>query len=198
MVEGSRLLEESGSGRRSAVEAIGNIYSPIAWLPPGYEPGAGDGCPAAGPFRPWDILIRRRGLDRGRGGESPSRSDYRACVHGTLGRPLRAQLAPGVHRSRRARLVTAVTAGTAGPTGRSSTAGTTCIATGPKAGQQRATQTNVLVPPGAIATSVAQASVLLASARSPCGGGAGLGRDRLRADPVARWRALGRAQARPG
>ncbi len=37
---------------------------------------------------------------------------------------------------------------------------------------------------------------MLASARSPCGGGAGLGRDRLRADPVVRWRALGRAWAR--
>jgi hypothetical protein len=24
------------------VEAIGNIYSPIAWLPPGYEPGTGE------------------------------------------------------------------------------------------------------------------------------------------------------------
>ena len=31
---------------------------------------------------------------------------------------------------------------------------------------------------------------------APCGGGAGLGRDRLRADPAARWRALGRARAR--
>jgi hypothetical protein len=39
-------------------------------------------------------------------------------------------------------------------------------------------------------------AVLLASARSPCGGGAGLGWDRLRADQVVRWRALGRARAR--
>jgi hypothetical protein len=38
---GSR--DASRSGRRSADEAIGNIYSPIAWLPPGYEPGVGDG-----------------------------------------------------------------------------------------------------------------------------------------------------------
>ncbi len=38
----------SGSGRRSAVEAIRNIYSPIAWLPPGYKPGAGDGVASAG------------------------------------------------------------------------------------------------------------------------------------------------------
>jgi hypothetical protein len=29
------------------VEAIGKIYSPIAWLPPGYEPGAGDGVASA-------------------------------------------------------------------------------------------------------------------------------------------------------
>jgi hypothetical protein len=35
---------ESGSGRRSAVEAI---ESPIAWLPPGYEPGTGDGVASA-------------------------------------------------------------------------------------------------------------------------------------------------------
>jgi hypothetical protein len=39
---------------------------------------------------------------------------------------------------------------------------------------------------------------LLASARSPCGGGAGLGWDRARADLMVRWRALGRAQARLG
>ncbi len=38
----------------------------------------------------------------------------------------------------------------------------------------------------------------LASAHSPCGGGAGLGRDRLLADPMVRWRVLGRAQARRG
>ncbi len=40
----------------------------------------------------------------------------------------------------------------------------------------------------------------LGSARSPCGGGTGLGRDRLRADPIARWpgRACGRAHARLG
>ena len=37
---------------------------------------------------------------------------------------------------------------------------------------------------------------LWASARSPCGGGAGLGRDRPRADLDVRWRALGRARAR--
>jgi hypothetical protein len=36
-----------------------------------------------------------------------------------------------------------VTAGTAGPTGHSSTTDTTCAATGPKAGQQRAAQTDV-------------------------------------------------------
>ncbi len=29
------------------MEAIGNIYSPIAWLPPGYEPGASDGVASA-------------------------------------------------------------------------------------------------------------------------------------------------------
>jgi hypothetical protein len=29
------------------VEAIGNIYSPIAWLPPGYEPCACDGVASA-------------------------------------------------------------------------------------------------------------------------------------------------------
>jgi hypothetical protein len=39
---------------------------------------------------------------------------------------------------------------------------------------------------------------LLASACSPCGGGAGLGRDRLQADPMVLWRVLGRAQARLG
>jgi hypothetical protein len=38
---------------------------------------------------------------------------------------------------------------------------------------------------------------LWASARSPCGGGAGLGRDRPRADSDVRWRTLGRARA-PG
>jgi hypothetical protein len=38
----------SGSGQRSAVEAIGNIYSPIAWLPLGYKPGAGDGVASPG------------------------------------------------------------------------------------------------------------------------------------------------------
>jgi hypothetical protein len=43
----------SGSGRRSAVEAIGNIYFSIAWLPPEYEPGAGDGVASA---------ARQRGL----------------------------------------------------------------------------------------------------------------------------------------
>jgi hypothetical protein len=37
----------------AAVEAIGNIYSPIAWLPPGYEPGTGDGVASA---------ARQRGL----------------------------------------------------------------------------------------------------------------------------------------
>ncbi len=37
----------SGPGRRSAVEAIRDIYSPIAWLPPGHEPGPGDGMAAA-------------------------------------------------------------------------------------------------------------------------------------------------------
>ena len=31
---------------------------------------------------------------------------------------------------------------------------------------------------------------------APCGGGAGLGRDRPRADLDVRWRALGRARAR--
>ncbi len=35
------------------MEAIGNIYSPIAWLPPGYEPGTGDGVASA---------ARQRGL----------------------------------------------------------------------------------------------------------------------------------------
>ncbi len=40
-------ISGSGSGRRSSVEAIGSIYSPIAWLPPGYEPGAGDGVASA-------------------------------------------------------------------------------------------------------------------------------------------------------
>ncbi len=35
-------------------------------------------------------------------------------------------------------------------------------------------------------------ALLLASALSPCGGGAGLGRDRLLADPMALWRACGR------
>ncbi len=37
----------------SAVEVIGNFYSPIAWLLPGYEPGAGDGVASA---------ARQRGL----------------------------------------------------------------------------------------------------------------------------------------
>jgi hypothetical protein len=48
-------IDWSGSGRRSVVEAtrIGNIYSPIAWLPPGYEPGTGDGVASA---------ARQRGL----------------------------------------------------------------------------------------------------------------------------------------
>ncbi len=38
----------------------------------------------------------------------------------------------------------------------------------------------------------------VASARSPCRGGAGLGRDRLWADSAVLWRAAGRALARPG
>ncbi len=102
------------------MEAIGNIYSPIAWR----------------------IFIP----------QSPG------CRQGTSLAPV--TLAPGVHRSRRARRVTAVTTGTAGPTGRSSTADTTCIATGAKAGQQRAAQTDARAARGgAIATSVAQVSV---------------------------------------
>ena len=61
---------KSGSERKSAVEAIGRfinqspgcrqgtILAPVAaWHP----------CPAAGPFRPWDILERRRDLGVARG-----------------------------------------------------------------------------------------------------------------------------------
>ncbi len=80
---------------------------------------------------------------RSRGGESQSQRDKRACVHGTLRRPLQAQLAPGKHRSLRAQRVTVVTAGTAGPAGSNSTTDTTCIETGQKAGQRRAAQTDV-------------------------------------------------------
>jgi hypothetical protein len=36
-------LPMSGSGQRDAVEAIGRVYCPIAWLPPGHDPGAGGG-----------------------------------------------------------------------------------------------------------------------------------------------------------
>ena len=53
----------SGSGRGSAVEAIGRVYCPIALLPPGHDPGADCGVASTarqrGRFRPWDILDRR-------------------------------------------------------------------------------------------------------------------------------------------
>ncbi len=40
-------------GRGSEVEAIGRVYCPIAWLPPGHDPGAGVGVallPGSGPL----------------------------------------------------------------------------------------------------------------------------------------------------
>jgi hypothetical protein len=43
----------------SAVEAIGRVYCPIAWPPPGHDPGADCGVallPGSGPMWPWDIL----------------------------------------------------------------------------------------------------------------------------------------------
>ncbi len=43
----------------SAVEAIGRFYCPIAWPPPGHDPGADCGVallPGSGPMWPWDIL----------------------------------------------------------------------------------------------------------------------------------------------
>ena len=39
---------------------------------------------------------------------------------------------------------------------------------------------------------------LVGQCRSPCGGGAGLGRDRILADPAARWRLLGPGAGRAG
>ena len=51
----------SGSGRRGAVEATGRVYCPIAWLPPGHDPGAGCVVATTAPQRGrFDILDRRR------------------------------------------------------------------------------------------------------------------------------------------
>jgi hypothetical protein len=50
---------------------------------------------------------------------------------------------------------------------------------------------------GVVGIASTRDTILLASAVAPCGGGAGLGRDRLRADPMARWRALGESRC-PG
>ncbi len=47
------------------MEAIGRVYCPIAWPPPGHDPGADCGVallPGSGPMWPWDILDRRRDL----------------------------------------------------------------------------------------------------------------------------------------
>ena len=38
--EASVCAESSGSERRSAVEATGQVYYPVTWLPPGHYPGA--------------------------------------------------------------------------------------------------------------------------------------------------------------
>jgi hypothetical protein len=48
------------------VEAFGRVYIPIAWLPPGHDPGAGHGGGVAISAQqrdriwPWDILDRIR------------------------------------------------------------------------------------------------------------------------------------------
>jgi hypothetical protein len=43
MADRFRFLPGSGSDRRSAVEATGRVYFPIAWLPSGHDLGAGGG-----------------------------------------------------------------------------------------------------------------------------------------------------------
>jgi hypothetical protein len=45
------------------VEATGQFYFPVDWLPPGHDPGAGGGVallPGSGPFGAWYILERSR------------------------------------------------------------------------------------------------------------------------------------------
>jgi hypothetical protein len=69
----AEMTARSGSERRSAVEAIRRFINQS----PGCRQGTsarswrrwrrGNPCPAAGPFRPWDILERRRGLGVARG-----------------------------------------------------------------------------------------------------------------------------------
>ncbi len=123
------------------MDAIRKIYCPIAWLQPGYDPGASGGVATA---------ARQRGLfGLGTLWFDDATSGSRRRIAIARVRLRRAQTAtadpagPGVHRSRRAWRVTALTAGTAGPAGHSSTTDTTCVATGPKAGQQSAAQTDV-------------------------------------------------------
>jgi hypothetical protein len=53
---GAEEPQERGGGDRV-------IYCPIAWLPPGYDPGAAwQLLPGSGHFVPWNILDRRRDL----------------------------------------------------------------------------------------------------------------------------------------
>ncbi len=97
------------------MEAIGRVDCPIAWLPPGHDPGAGVGVallPESGPLWPWGILDRRRDLRvakksrrqrRRRGGAMESDSSGRGDSCRTERTQLGSRKARSAYREREAR-----------------------------------------------------------------------------------------------